>query len=517
LQDAVRVTTQSLFFLDRVYGVRLLSRPTGAHLAVAAAFTITATAAAVRPVGDPDVWWIAAAGRDLLATGHVPTNNAYSFAEPSHPWVMHEWLHGPLYAWGLDRFGPSFFALVAALLGLAAVALVCVSTLGRARHPLGAALLCIVTAIAFGKRFLTARPSSTSLVLLALFVAIAFGRRFGWKHLVAASAVELVWANAHGSFPMGIALLLLRAAIEQESRTRVRVMAAAVVAGTATFVNPYGSALHALVLAYFVGDRGGTFSEIHARIAEFRPIWRDVGGVVGVPEWAGLFIISALTLAALADRRHRLRALFCAGLLGLAISHVRHVEQFGILSAMLLAPYVDDRFEAWMAPPLADSQHPPGLRSAFAVVPCLAIALVLHGAARRARSATEWIDASLGGSDLPGLVADLPQGARTYVPFRAAGFVIWLGSPRAIKILIDSRNDCYGRDALEQGFRLSDHKLLASEAGAILDRWGIDYVLVPLEEPLAALLQGAEGWAAVSQHGGWSAFARADGGSSSAP
>jgi hypothetical protein len=508
LQDAVRVAQRGPFLLDEVYGVRLLNRPLGAHLAVAAAFTVTAAAAAVRPVDDPDVWWMAAAGRDFLATGRMPTHNGYSFAEPGHPWVMHEWLHAPLYAWGLDRFGPSFFALVAALLGVATFALVCASTIGRARHPLGATLLGVVTVIAFGKRFLTARPSSTSLALLALFVAIAFGRRFGWKHLVAASAVELVWANAHGSFPMGIALLLMRAAIEQESLTRVRVILAAVVAGAATFVNPYGSALHALVLAYLVGDRGGTFSAIHAHIAEFRPIWRDIGGVVGVPEWAGLSSMAALTLAAMADRRHRLRALFCTGLLGLAISHVRHVEQFGIVSAMLLAPYVDDRFGAWGARPLAHSERPPGLRSAFAVVPGLAIALLLHVAARRARSATDWIDASLGGSDLPDLVAELPEGARTYVPFRSAGLVIWLGSPRAIAILIDPRNDCYGRDALEEGFRLSDRDLRASEASSILDRWGVDHVLVPPEEPLGGLLRGAEGWAAVSQRGSWSSFAR---------
>ena len=36
---------------------------------------------------------------------------------------------------------------------------------------------------------------------------VAFTPTFGWASVVGAVALELVWANAHGSFPMGVILL----------------------------------------------------------------------------------------------------------------------------------------------------------------------------------------------------------------------------------------------------------------------------------------------------------------------
>ena len=60
---------------------------------------------------DPDVWWVAAAGRERLLHGALPTTNLFSFTDPSHPWVMHEWLLAVPYAWMLGRLGPPAFAV----------------------------------------------------------------------------------------------------------------------------------------------------------------------------------------------------------------------------------------------------------------------------------------------------------------------------------------------------------------------------------------------------------------------
>jgi len=46
--------------------------------------------AATSKVFDPDVHWLAAAGRWLLASGHVPAQNHFSFTAPDHVWLMHE-------------------------------------------------------------------------------------------------------------------------------------------------------------------------------------------------------------------------------------------------------------------------------------------------------------------------------------------------------------------------------------------------------------------------------------------
>ena len=48
-----------------------------------ALFAWFAARAAVRPIDDADVWWIAAAGRDALVRWAAPFSNHYSFTAPA--------------------------------------------------------------------------------------------------------------------------------------------------------------------------------------------------------------------------------------------------------------------------------------------------------------------------------------------------------------------------------------------------------------------------------------------------
>ena len=61
-------------------------------LSLVAALFAALTLVATKPIADPDVWWVAAAGREMMAQGHVPLTNLFSFADGAHPWIMHEWL-----------------------------------------------------------------------------------------------------------------------------------------------------------------------------------------------------------------------------------------------------------------------------------------------------------------------------------------------------------------------------------------------------------------------------------------
>lgn len=102
-------------------------------LSLAAAVTMANAAfhGASRELSDPDGWWVAAAGRQMLDTGQVPHENGWSFTAPDHPWVMHEHGLGPLYALGTQAQGPMFFSMLSLLLALGLVGLVFVGASGR--------------------------------------------------------------------------------------------------------------------------------------------------------------------------------------------------------------------------------------------------------------------------------------------------------------------------------------------------------------------------------------------------
>lgn len=485
-------------------GLGLVAGAPGAAAVVGAAFAGLAARAATRPIDDPDVWWVAAAGRYVLAAGRAPVENMYSYAEPSRPWVMHEWLLAAPYALGLERLGPSFFALAALLFLSLAAALVVRATLGACRRPAAGAFMALLGLGVFGARLLSARPASAALVFPAAMVLLAFAPRLSRRAAAAAVALELVWANAHGSFPLGV--VLLGAGALEHPQDRARRLAAAAAAAGVTLLNPYGPALYGLVLGYLAGDGGGAYSFIREHLTEFAPLWRDGGRVVGPAELAGLAALAALsTSAALAPGR-RVRALVCSGLLALAVMHVRHVELAGLLGAMLLAPHADALAGRLGLPPRAGA--PARRLSLAALAPGLVLALAAHAAARRERDLAGWIAPGLGGPAVVALAGVLPAGARVFAPFKESGLLLWLAAERGARVLRDPRNDCYSRETLEAALALDVPAPDAATAAARIARSGADHVLLGPGAPLRPWVERDPRWRAVGVAGGYALFRR---------
>lgn len=83
---------------DRKDPLRPAPAPTGPARATLPAQALTAVVVMVlacllswHPLEDLDIWFHDRAGADFLATGPLPAQNHYSFTEPTHPWLNHEW------------------------------------------------------------------------------------------------------------------------------------------------------------------------------------------------------------------------------------------------------------------------------------------------------------------------------------------------------------------------------------------------------------------------------------------
>jgi hypothetical protein len=457
---------------------------------------------AVQPARDPDSWWLAATGDWMLEAGAVPRWNLFSFADGDVPWVMHEWLLAPLYAKGSELLGPAFFTLLAT--AYAALALVAV-TAGLKRDAVDTRSMLAVMAIflvGLGCFFFLARPSSLSLVLIGFCAWIAYAPRFGALHQIAAVALTWLWANAHGSFPLSVALL--GAGALDANADRRRRWAACAVAAAITLANPYGLGLHELVFEYVHG-RAPIHAWIHSHIREFAPPWhRPYFG----PPWAWPANAAAVVLAVRAVVTGRRRA---AGLLVVLISacgllSARHLPVATMIACALLAGLVSS---GGGAPSV-------GTRRELAIwVPAFSTAA---GAcaflyAFVAKPSEHWLEPA--SRSLVQLMPSFPDGANVFAPASQSGEVLWRGASRGIRVLYDYRNDCYRPETGDAQFALAGRKVSTARFREIVARYGVDTMFIDNSSALAERLANEPSWHRRAQHGGWSLWLRQSSGGNS--
>jgi hypothetical protein len=180
-----------------------------------------------------------------LATGHViltsgfPHADHYSFTAHGHPWVLESWLASVLYGWVDDLGGGHGLQLLHAVLAL--VLSVLVWRLTRPAGTLIARVLAATAAFVVGTGYWTPRPLLIGLIALGCIVALAeTDRGSPWL----AVPVMWVWVQVHGSWPLGLAYLLIRVvarAFDHRDLGRLPRLLGAVVVGTVLgAANPYG-------------------------------------------------------------------------------------------------------------------------------------------------------------------------------------------------------------------------------------------------------------------------------------
>jgi len=482
--------------------VCFVTRPLHLAAFVLTACTMATAVVATTKLYDPDVWWVAAAGREMFASARIPRENLFSFTEPHHAWLMHEWLLGPPYALGLERLGPAFLVFCGLLVSSVGLFFILAGTVGRARHAGAGLALALVSVLFFGARLLSARPTGVALLFPLALCLVAFAPRLSAGGALLSVAVELVWTNAHGSFPLGLVLLAV-AWLDADADRRLR-LGTLVLALLVTVVNPNGLSLYGFVVGYAFGD-AGIYRMIHGQIMEFRSIVGAWGSTVGPMDLVGLALLLALSGAAAVVAKHRVRASFCLLLLVGALAQVRHVELAGLLGCQMMVPWVDELWERFRLVPAGEAQRPV-VSYRWLLAPPLVVGLGLFLFSTVRRPAGELL--ARGPALLHGL-RSVREGSHLYVPFSEAGVAIWYGFPRGVGVFFDSRNDCYSPETWRSFLLLGERGTPKPIARQILDRSHTDAVLIPEGHPLS-FLGDEPGWAPQFAEGSWSLYGRAN-------
>jgi hypothetical protein len=445
-----------------------------------AAVAVLAFLAALSPrvLNDGDSWWHVAAGRLMIARRAVIHSDPFSYTFAGAPWHTHEWLAQVLLGGAFGMGGWSAVViLTAAAMGLTAWLL----ARDLSRRVDGLPLLCLLAlGLCLGAGSLLARPHLLALPILEIWAA----------ELIRARAEErsprwivlplmAVWANLHGSFMFGLALIgpfaleALLAATSAGARRDVvlRWGAFGLAAAAMPLISPdgVGTLLFPLQLL-------GMKSLAH--IGEWAPVNFASVGPLEVALLAGLFVALTRPL-----RLPVIRALLLLLLLYLALQHTRYEQMLGVIGALILAWPMAQAFGQ------GDGAGAAGERPARAPILTAAAlaAVVLLAAGRMA-----WPVVLGDGADRPAsALAAVPAATRrTHVlnEYSFGGYLIGQG----VAPFIDSRADLYGDAYLEAYDRLTrpDRAALA----AALDVRQVGCTLFKAGSPVAEAMDEMPGW-----------------------
>jgi hypothetical protein len=213
---------------------------------------------------DPDLWGHVRFGLDLLASGHLRAVDSYSFTQDVR-WINHEWLSELLMA-AAFRIG-SAAGLVAVKVLLAGSALVIVARRWRKTPPLVMEAMVGLALWGALPLTLTIRPQLWTFLGIAALCAILANpsrRRLRWLPII-----FLLWANLHGGWIVGLAILLLWTGVEiwrpSTSIEMSTLLVTPLLSIGATLINPYGTGLWLFLVQTVRLNRGD--------ITEWYPLW----------------------------------------------------------------------------------------------------------------------------------------------------------------------------------------------------------------------------------------------------
>lgn len=460
----------------------------GGYWAGTLAVALIAILLSLAPKPENDLFFELRIGHDLLASGHLPHFDTYSWSRYGKAWVVPEWGAFALYSLAYQAAG--FFGtwlLLAALTLGAALALWI--PLARRIGP-GWAFGPVALALIAMSPCFQERPYAFTYLLLPVGLWIVGLARSGQPRvLVWLIPLCILWTNLHQGVVVLICILaayalgdwlaavwlwlaqrragppdLLAAGWEEILAERAEVirrplasarlmLAAAIGCGIAAMISPYGWRVYQNI-AVTVGNR-----QLMANVTE----WNSIAALPAT-QLMPFILLALLTfgLFALGKRRNLGDALALIGLFAESTLHARNIALFAVGSIVIGAPYYENAARQ-LAQIWIPSRPARVLLGFFACAIVLGIAASSLAAVRRASEPGPLSLATLG--DAVVQLRDYPSGACAYLhnanlppnlrllnDFEIGGYLMqYLPSRR---VFIDGRLDVYAGRVFDDNLTL---------------------------------------------------------------
>ncbi|HYW63156.1 MAG TPA: hypothetical protein VE865_08185 [Bradyrhizobium sp.] len=424
---------------------------------------------------DPDTMWQITVGEWIVDHGAVPTADVYSFTMRGQPWISTQWLAQVAYALAYALAGWTGPVVLASLCIAITFALF---TGFLARHfNDSTTLVFVAAALALTVPHLLARPHVLALpVMLAWVGGLVLAADRGGTPPFRLLPLIALWANLHGGFVLGLALIApfaVDAVLNADSARRKplawRWAAFALVALGASCITPYG--WNSLLASRKILALG----EALPLIMEWRPAdFSSVGPLeICLLLGFGLALYRGISLPPM-------RIALLLGMLHMGLSQSRSLETLALLVPLFLAKPLATQVGG------ADPE-----RAAAASQPLLAagVALLLFGGTFAYAPAAQFAP-HMRGSPVAA-VEQLKQLnlSRVFNDYDFGGYLIANG----VAPFIDGRTELYGEKFFVD-HNAASGLMKPENLFRLLERYDIEATLMRTQSAATTLLDHTDGW-----------------------
>jgi hypothetical protein len=429
---------------------------------------------------DSDSFWQIRIGQWILDHRALPYTDFYSFTRFGEPWISTSWLSQVAFAltyaqWGWA--GPVILTAIALALSVAIMVYLLDEHLEAARSVLFAML-----ALWLSLHHLLARPHVLALPVMIAWVGLLMAaaerkRSPSWLWL----PLMALWANLHGGFVLGLALIgpiALEAVWNAEVERRLSLFLRWVLFGIGALVasccTPYGwRTLLGATNILSLGELLSIISEwMPANFASFSSFEGALLGLIAIGLYRGLVLSPP-------------RVLLMLLLTWMALTHVRSIEAFAFLIPLVLAKPLgggpaptetEASGDAWSA------RYVTALGALMIVAAAWTSTAIYMGHHRFTFTTIQ----------TPKAAVDLLQERKAQRIFNAYQFGGYLIS-RGIPVFVDGRAELYGETFVMDFFRAVEAKKL-DNLTRLIEEYRIDATLMVADAPAAQVLDHIKGW-----------------------
>jgi hypothetical protein len=458
------------------------------------------------PIRPHDFWWHLAVGRDIVTNRQIPEVDIYSYTRLGQPYPSYNifWLMEVFLFLVFRAGGPILTILTQTFLVTSAYVVILWISF-RNSHSWRTAAFGVLYAAALGFGNWNVRPQAITYLLGALiFLGITeyrHSRKKGWLALF--PIVMVVWANSHGSFPIGLALIGCWIADEAWNILLKRIRKhtwelkpilpsffALLLSAMACLVNPLGLG----IITYLGGMAGNT--TVQNNILEWMP--PTLNSLEGA-----IFYIDLLLLAVLLAESPKRASFFevitflMFGTLG--IKYIRGIVWFGLVMGPVVAVHLSALFGqlGWGNSPTQQTASVRRLNAIFLVallflgfisLPWFKQFFPFVPAKRGLISAETPIQATQ-------YILDHQLSPQIFHDMAFGSYLIWAAQP-TYKVFVDSRIELFPVAIWDDYWAISSAQ---SNWSALLDKYQVNTLMLePVKQAaLIEAVKSAPGWELV--------------------